>query len=115
MLLLDDSTNGRLNQNCFAVGLEETILDINQYTRRSMNVLSIKKFFLNKILIFYIGAFGFERNTLPDIDKEIIVTTSRSHSNMMVTDAVNACEPTEVIRVGGAGHKVRQFFFFMKV
>lgn len=35
-----------------------------------------------------------------------IITTTRSHSDPKVTGAITACEPTEVIRVGGAGHKV---------
>ena len=35
-----------------------------------------------------------------------IVTTTRSHASSTVNDAVTACNPTEVLRVGGAGHKV---------
>lgn len=50
------------------------------------------------------GAFGFERETPPP--NKVIVTTSRSHSDRMVTEAVEACNPDEVVRVGGAGHKV---------
>lgn len=51
-----------------------------------------------------LGAFGFERETPPP--NKVIVTTSRSHSDRMVTEAVEACNPDEVVRVGGAGHKV---------
>lgn len=50
------------------------------------------------------GAYGFERETPPP--NKVIVTTSRSHSDRMVTEAVEACNPDEVVRVGGAGHKV---------
>lgn len=53
------------------------------------------------------GSFGFERETPPA--NKIIVTTSRSHSDRMVTEAVEACNPDEVVRVGGAGHKVSTF------
>ncbi|XP_064602845.1 LOW QUALITY PROTEIN: 3'(2'),5'-bisphosphate nucleotidase 1-like [Liolophura sinensis] len=51
-----------------------------------------------------LGAFGFERNNPPE--GKNIITTTRSHSNPIVTEAVEACQPTEVLRVGGAGHKV---------
>ncbi|ESO87715.1 hypothetical protein LOTGIDRAFT_127279 [Lottia gigantea] len=51
-----------------------------------------------------LDSFGFT-HTSPPADKNII-TTSRSHSNRIVTESVEACEPTEVVRVGGAGHKV---------
>ncbi|XP_033736296.1 3'(2'),5'-bisphosphate nucleotidase 1-like isoform X2 [Pecten maximus] len=51
-----------------------------------------------------LGAYGFTREVLPE-DK-LILTTSRSHSNRMVTEAVEALNPSEVVRVGGAGHKV---------
>lgn len=52
-----------------------------------------------------LGAFGFE---LQEVAAERrIVTTTRSHSNKVVTDCVDAMEPHEVIRVGGAGNKVR--------
>lgn len=39
------------------------------------------------------------------LDKRII-TTTRSHSNKLVNDAIQAVHPDEVLRVGGAGHKV---------
>ncbi|CAC5396225.1 cysQ [Mytilus coruscus] len=51
-----------------------------------------------------LGSFGFTRDVLPK--DEFIVTTSRSHSDRLVTETVEACEPTSVVRVGGAGHKV---------
>ena len=50
------------------------------------------------------GAFGFNHTPAPE--GQNIVTTTRSHSNKTVVDAVEASEPTEVTRVGGAGHKV---------
>ncbi|XP_076097512.1 3'(2'),5'-bisphosphate nucleotidase 1-like [Mytilus galloprovincialis] len=54
--------------------------------------------------IIGLGSFGFTRDVLPK--DEFIVTTSRSHSDRLVTETVEACEPTSVVRVGGAGHKV---------
>nr|XP_057927766.1 3'(2'),5'-bisphosphate nucleotidase 1 [Doryrhamphus excisus] len=56
--------------------------------------------------ILGLGAFGFQLQEGPD-DKRI-VTTTRSHSNKIVTECVNAMEPDEVIRVGGAGNKIIQ-------
>ncbi|XP_063231609.1 3'(2'),5'-bisphosphate nucleotidase 1 [Bacillus rossius redtenbacheri] len=35
-----------------------------------------------------------------------VVTTTRSHSNQVVEAALQALRPDEIIRVGGAGHKV---------
>lgn len=52
-----------------------------------------------------LGAFGFQLQEVPG-DRRII-TTTRSHSNKVVTDCVDAMEPHEVVRVGGAGNKVR--------
>lgn len=52
-----------------------------------------------------LGAFGFQLQEVPG-DRRI-VTTTRSHSNKVVTDCVDAMQPHEVIRVGGAGNKVR--------
>ena len=37
---------------------------------------------------------------------KLIVTTTRSHSSSTVNDAIAAVAPDEVLRVGGAGHKV---------
>ena len=51
-----------------------------------------------------LGAFGFQLQEVPDGKR--IVTTTRSHSNKLVTDCVEAMEPDEVIKVGGAGNKV---------
>ncbi|KAL8618369.1 hypothetical protein ACOMHN_047441 [Nucella lapillus] len=50
-----------------------------------------------------LGGFGFECRS-PHAGQNII-TTSRTHSDDVVTGAVNACLPTNVIRVGGAGYK----------
>jgi len=55
-------------------------------------------------LVFSEGCFGFERK-LPDPAERVVVTT-RSHDTEAVRKCIAACEPTEVIRVGGAGHKV---------
>lgn len=51
------------------------------------------------------GAYGLPQPTTPPSAGRII-TTTRSHSSGSVKAAVDACEPTEVVRVGGAGHKV---------
>lgn len=52
-----------------------------------------------------LGAFGFQLQEVAG-DRRI-VTTTRSHSNKVVIDCVDAMEPHEVVRVGGAGNKVR--------
>ena len=57
-----------------------------------------------------LGAFGFQLQGVPG-DRRI-VTTTRSHSNKLVTDCVDAMEPDEVIRVGGAGNKVSHILSF---
>lgn len=51
-----------------------------------------------------IGAFGYDAQKPPT--GQTIITTTRSHSNKNVVNSVNACKPTDVLRVGGAGHKV---------
>lgn len=51
-----------------------------------------------------LGAFGFESKT-PPADKRII-TTTRSHMTEAVKRAIDACSPSDILRVGGAGHKV---------
>lgn len=51
-----------------------------------------------------VGAFGFTPASTPQ--GQNIVCTTRSHSNQIVNLSVDACEPTEVLRVGGSGHKV---------
>ncbi|XP_036405888.1 3'(2'),5'-bisphosphate nucleotidase 1 [Megalops cyprinoides] len=53
-----------------------------------------------------LGAFGFQLQEVPG--GHCIVTTTRSHSNKVVTDCVQAMEPDDVIRVGGAGNKIIQ-------
>ncbi|XP_068564459.1 3'(2'),5'-bisphosphate nucleotidase 1 [Cebidichthys violaceus] len=53
-----------------------------------------------------LGSFGFQLREVPG-DRRI-VTTTRSHSNKLVTDCVDAMEPHEVVRVGGAGNKIIQ-------
>ncbi|XP_056118665.1 3'(2'),5'-bisphosphate nucleotidase 1 isoform X1 [Rhinichthys klamathensis goyatoka] len=53
-----------------------------------------------------LGAFGFQLQEVPDGKR--IITTTRSHSNKHVTDTVQAMEPHDVIRVGGAGNKIIQ-------
>ncbi|RUS74163.1 hypothetical protein EGW08_018078, partial [Elysia chlorotica] len=51
-----------------------------------------------------LGSYGFTREVPPA--NQNLITTTRSHSDWIVTEAVNSCEPTEIVRVGGAGHKV---------
>jgi len=56
------------------------------------------------ILLLHAGAFGTEQKSLP-ADKRII-TTTRSHMTQAIKKAIDACNPTELLRVGGAGRKV---------
>ena len=51
-----------------------------------------------------IGVFGLTPKIAPE--GQNIITTTRSHSNRTVVDSVEACEPTEILRAGGCGHKV---------
>lgn len=51
-----------------------------------------------------VGAFGIAR-TPPPTNKRII-TTTRSHSSPIINSCIEAMKPDEVLRVGGAGHKV---------
>ena len=51
-----------------------------------------------------VGIGGFSPKPPPE-DQRIVATT-RSHSDGLVNQAVEAMEPTSVLRVGGAGHKV---------
>ena len=55
--------------------------------------------------ITVVGAFGYDPVSPPE--GQNIVTTTRSHSNRTVVDAVEACDPSEILRAGGAGHKVK--------
>lgn len=59
-----------------------------------------------------LGAFGFQLQEVPDGKR--IITTTRSHSNKLVTCAVQAMDPHDVIKVGGAGNKVGQSLIFSK-
>ncbi|ELT98080.1 hypothetical protein CAPTEDRAFT_156570 [Capitella teleta] len=54
--------------------------------------------------IIGLGSFGFEPKSPPE--GKNIITTTRSHGTRAVVEAVEKCEPTDVLRVGGAGHKV---------
>lgn len=51
-----------------------------------------------------LGYFGVSTNVLPK-DK-LIVTTTASHGSQNINDTITALKPDEVLRVGGAGHKV---------
>ncbi|XP_061097304.1 3'(2'),5'-bisphosphate nucleotidase 1 [Conger conger] len=53
-----------------------------------------------------LGAFGFQLQEAPEGRR--VITTTRSHSNKVVMDCVQAMEPHDVIRVGGAGNKIIQ-------
>lgn len=53
-----------------------------------------------------LGSDGFE--TKAPNENGLVVTTTRSHSNDMVQNALKALAPSEVKRVGGAGYKVLQ-------
>lgn len=53
-----------------------------------------------------LNAFGITR--ADHIPGRRIVTTTKSHSNKAVIEAVQAVQPTEVVRTGGAGYKVLQ-------
>ncbi|KAM9435208.1 3'(2'),5'-bisphosphate nucleotidase 1 isoform 2-T2 [Clarias gariepinus] len=53
-----------------------------------------------------LGSFGFQLQEVPEGKR--IITTTRSHSNKLVTDAVQAMDPHDVIKVGGAGNKIIQ-------
>lgn len=53
-----------------------------------------------------IGIGGFEPKCLPS--DQLVVTTTRTHSNALVDSTLNAIQPSKIIRVGGAGYKVLQ-------
>ena len=50
------------------------------------------------------GTIGIDRTPPPS--EGVICTTTRSHSNKLVNAALEAVKPTEVLKVGGSGHKV---------
>lgn len=54
-----------------------------------------------------LGVGGFEPIDIPN-DGRFVVTTTRSHFNDVVKNALDAMKPTEILRVGGAGYKVLQ-------
>jgi len=51
-----------------------------------------------------VGVFGLTPKLAPE--GQNIITTTRSHSNKTVVDAVDGCEPSFILRAGGCGHKV---------
>lgn len=51
-----------------------------------------------------LGAFGYTPLELPS--DRVILTTTRSHSTDLVQEAIESLKANNVIRVGGAGHKV---------
>jgi len=54
-----------------------------------------------------VGAgIGGDLNPVPAPENERIVTSSRSHSTGLVNEVIQSCNPTKVVQVGGAGHKV---------
>lgn len=54
--------------------------------------------------VIFTGAFGVAQEHPPHDQR--VITTTRSHMTDAVSQAINACEPTNVLQVGGAGHKV---------
>ncbi|XP_035211763.1 3'(2'),5'-bisphosphate nucleotidase 1-like isoform X2 [Stegodyphus dumicola] len=51
-----------------------------------------------------VGSSGID-HCMPPVNKRII-TTTRSHSNPIINSTIAALHPDEVLKVGGAGHKV---------
>ncbi|GJQ76621.1 hypothetical protein Trydic_g15483 [Trypoxylus dichotomus] len=51
-----------------------------------------------------LGVGGYTPQTAPE--GKLIIATTRSHSDALVQEALDALKPDEVLRVGGAGHKV---------
>lgn len=51
-----------------------------------------------------LGVGGIEIKEPPK--EGLVITTTRSHNTQLVMDALDALSPQEVVRVGGAGHKV---------
>lgn len=54
--------------------------------------------------IIGVGVGGFQ--VRPPPPNKLIIVTTRSHSNTLVQATLDAMQPDEVIRAGGAGHKV---------
>jgi len=52
-----------------------------------------------------VGAFGFNRK---EVKSGRILTTSRSHMTPTVQACIDAMEPSEILKMGGAGNKVLQ-------
>lgn len=51
-----------------------------------------------------LGCFGVTPNPLPD--DSLVVTTTASHGNTKIEQSIAALNPDQVLKVGGAGHKV---------
>lgn len=51
-----------------------------------------------------LGVFGIKRTDAPR--DQLIIVTTRSHGSKAVNDSLEALQPCQVMRVGGAGHKV---------
>lgn len=50
-----------------------------------------------------LGTFGFEYR--PRNDGRLVLATTRTHGSEQVEKAIAKTNPSEVVRVGGAGHK----------
>lgn len=53
-----------------------------------------------------LGTGGYQSKKAPE--NKFIITTTRSHSNALVQQTLDAIRPDDVIRVGGCGYKVLQ-------
>ncbi|GFR21450.1 3'(2'),5'-bisphosphate nucleotidase 1 [Trichonephila clavata] len=51
-----------------------------------------------------VGTHGIDHKKPPESKR--IITTTRSHSNPVINSTIAAMKPDEVLKVGGAGHKV---------
>lgn len=58
--------------------------------------------------IIGVGFGGFQ--VIPPPPNKFIITTTRKHGTAVVQSAIDVFNPDEVIRVGGAGHKVGKPF-----
>lgn len=56
------------------------------------------------------GCFGYEKRfsvtTSPPNEYSNVLTTTRGHGTTMTKQALESCNPTEILHVGGCGHKV---------